>query len=155
MQVQDGYTIDSLGPEDLPQVMTVERLSFAHPWTEEAFAAEFHKPYAFFLGVRQGPRVVAVLLYWTVFPELHILSLGVHPDHRRRGLASWLLRVLIEMGPEMECDRIDLEVREHNLAGQGLYESLGFTKVGRRRRYYTDTMEDAILYSYVFPGEIA
>jgi len=151
----DGYSIDSLSLSDLADIMTVENLSFAHPWTEEAFAAEFDKPYAFFLGTRHGGRVVAVLLYWTVFPELHILSLGVHPEHRRRGLASWLLQVLIEMGPDLGCEKIDLEVREHNLAGQGLYEALGFSRVGRRRRYYTDTMEDALLYTYSFPGEIA
>jgi ribosomal-protein-alanine N-acetyltransferase len=151
----NGYTIDTLHPDDLPQVMVVERLSFAHPWNEEAFAAEFTKPYSFFLGVRQDGQVVAVLLYWVVFPEIHILSLGVHPDHRRQGLASWLLGVLLEMGPDMECEKIDLEVREHNLAGQKLYESMGFDRVGRRKRYYTDTMEDAFLYTYYFQGKQA
>ncbi|PKN27795.1 MAG: ribosomal-protein-alanine N-acetyltransferase [Deltaproteobacteria bacterium HGW-Deltaproteobacteria-22] len=151
----DGYLIDTLNPDDLPQVMMVERLSFAHPWNEEAFAAEFAKSYAFFLGVRQEHEVVAVLLYWVVFPEIHILSLGVHPDHRRQGLASWLLQVLMEMGPDMECEKIDLEVRENNLAGQKLYESMGFARVGRRKNYYTDTMEDAFLYSYYFRGKTA
>ncbi len=150
-----GYTIEPLQPADLPQIMIVERLSFAHPWTEEAFATEFSKPYAFFLGARRGHQVVAVLLYWVVFPEIHILSLGVHPEHRRRGLATWLLQVLLEMGPEMECEKIDLEVRENNLAGQKLYESIGFDRVGRRKKYYTDTMEDAFLYTYRFQGKTA
>jgi ribosomal-protein-alanine N-acetyltransferase len=150
-----GYTIDSLHPDDLDQVMIVERLSFAHPWNEEAFGAEFTKPYAFFLGVRHQRQVVAVLLYWVVFPEIHILSLGVHPDHRRLGLATLLLQVLMTMGPEMDCEKIDLEVRENNLAGQKLYESMGFDRVGRRKKYYTDTMEDAFLYTFYFQGKTA
>jgi len=150
-----GYSIEPLQPADLPQIMIVERLSFAHPWTEEAFSTEFTKPYAFFLGVRRGSQVVAVLLYWVVFPEIHILSLGVHPEHRRLGLATWLLQVLLEMGPDMECEKIDLEVRENNLGGQKLYESIGFDRVGRRKKYYTDTMEDAFLYTYRFQGKTA
>jgi ribosomal-protein-alanine N-acetyltransferase len=150
-----GYRIDTLNPADLPQIMNVERLSFAHPWTEEAFSTEFTKPYAFFLGVRRDRQVVAVLLYWVVFPEIHILSLGVHPEHRRQGLASLLLQVLLEMGPDMECEKIDLEVRENNIAGQKLYEIMGFDRVGRRKKYYTDTMEDAFLYTYSFQGKSA
>jgi len=150
-----GYTIDTLHPGDLTQIMIVERLSFVHPWNEDAFATEFTKPYAFFLGVRKGSQVVAVVLYWVVFPELHILSLGVHPEHRRLGLATWLLQVLMEMGPEMDCEKIDLEVRENNFSGQKLYESVGFDRVGRRKKYYTDTMEDAILYTYRFQGKTA
>ncbi len=145
-----GYVFDSLGPEDLPDIMAVERASFARPWPETEFAAEFGKPYAFFLGVRHQGRAVAVLLYWVIFPEIHIASLGVHPDHRRRGLAAQLLHLLMEVGSELGASQIDLEVRERNVAAQNLYEKLGFKRVGRRKAYYDDTGEDAFLYSYFF-----
>ena len=149
------YDIAPLQKEDLHEIMEIEKLSFAHPWTEEACAVEFSKPYSFFLGIRHRDRVVAVLLYWVIFPEIHILSLGVHPDHRRQKLASTLLQVLMEMGPDMECEQIDLEVRENNIAAQKLYEHLGFQKVGLRPHYYQDTNEDAFLYSYYFQGNCA
>ncbi len=149
------YSLVSLVPEDLPDIMEVERLSFAHPWSPEAFAAEFEKPYSSFLGIRLDGRVIAVCLYWVVLTEIHILSLGVHPDHRRKGCASALLEVLVEMGRELGCDRIDLEVRESNTPGQQLYENSGFVRVGVRPRYYPDTDEDAILYTLFLQEHVA
>jgi len=144
------YEIDSLQPEDLPDIMDVERASFARPWPEKAFVAEFENPYSRFLGVRHDGRVVAVLLYWLILPEIHIPSLGVHPNHRRRHLATWLLQALLEVGREIQASQIDLEVREHNKAAQRLYESMGFVRVGMRKGYYEDTGETAFLYSYYY-----
>lgn len=147
------YEIDRLNIEDLPDIMVVEQASFAYPWPQEAFVAEFSKPYSRFLGVRYGNHVVAVLLYWLVLPEIHISSLAVHPNHRRRHLATWLLQVLFEIGREWGASQIDLEVREHNIFAQQLYESMGFQRVGMRKKYYVDTDEAAYLYSYFYEND--
>jgi ribosomal-protein-alanine N-acetyltransferase len=70
----------------------------------------------------------------------------------RRGTASELMRELIRRAQNEAALAILLEVRESNLPARGLYEKHGFREVGRRRGYYADPAEDAILYALRFDG---
>jgi ribosomal-protein-alanine N-acetyltransferase len=73
--------------------------------------------------------------------ELHITTLAVRPEYRRKGYARALIRAALDAYPDVR--RVQLEVRPSNAAARALYESLGFTVAGVRRRYYGD--EDALL----------
>ena len=76
---------------------------------------------------------------------MHLLNLAVHPQHRRRGIAWNLLVEALNQARAQGARVAWLEVRPSNTAARALYESFGFEEVGRRRRYYDDTQEDAIL----------
>ncbi len=83
--------------------------------------------------VERSGRPVAFLLYRVVAGEGEILNLAVDPDYRRQGLARRLWAAV-----RTEAAVWHLEVRESNSAAIALYEALGFTRAGRRERYYAD-----------------
>ena len=76
--------------------------------------------------------------------------MAVHPDHRRGGAASALLRELICLVRESDGLFLTLEVRESNLPARRLYERFGFREAGRRRQFYSDPCEDALLLTLSF-----
>jgi ribosomal-protein-alanine N-acetyltransferase len=78
-----------------------------------------------------------------VFDELHLLQLAAHPKYRRIGVCTKLLNHALEK--EQRLNHVLLEVRETNKAAIAFYKKMGFYKVGRRRRYYADTGEDALV----------
>jgi len=77
--------------------------------------------------------------------EAEILNLGVSPGWRRVGIGRALINEVIALLRERGISSVFLEVRESNDAAQRLYESLGFTRVGRRRHYYRRPPEDAVV----------
>jgi [ribosomal protein S18]-alanine N-acetyltransferase len=138
--------IEPMTVADLPRVLAIERMSFTSPWTEANFRYEIEdNPSAFNLVGRTGGGVVAFACAHIVADELMINDLAVDASARRRGLGSVLLRHLVEGARIRGCRRATLEVRPSNAAARALYEAFGFEVVGRRRGYYADTGEDAIL----------
>jgi ribosomal-protein-alanine N-acetyltransferase len=77
--------------------------------------------------------------------DAHITTFSVHPDWRRRGVGQQLLMGVADMAREIGARRLTLEVRASNEAAQRLYERFGFDIVGRRKAYYTDNGEDALI----------
>lgn len=146
MAVDPSTRIRRAGPGDLPSVMEIERLCFQDPWPEPALAEELEPdPRRLPLLVEEKGRVLGVALVWAVADEMHVLSLGVRPEARRRGIASGLLDEVREQGLTRGCELITLEVREHNAGALAFYRRHGFLEVARRRRYYPDTREDALV----------
>jgi len=92
------------------------------------------------------PRVVCGYIgFWIVFEELHVLNVAVHPDWRRRGVATRLVRTVFESAIAKGVTRGLLEVRASNLPAQRLYTRFGFQVIARRSGYYTQPMEDALI----------
>lgn len=85
--------------------------------------------------------------------EGEILNLGVASDHRRRGIGRALVRSVLAALASRDVDAVYLEVRESNAGARRLYESLGFTEVGRRARYYRRPIEDAVLLRAAIPAD--
>ena len=137
---------------DLDDVLAIEQESFSEPWTRGMFEAELMgNPFGRFLGafchseMPPAKRLLGYICYWVVFEELRLMNLAVQPDHRRQGIASHLVRHAVEEGITQGTIRALLEVRAGNRLAQKLYETLGFQQYGRRRSYYTNPDEDAIL----------
>ena len=80
--------------------------------------------------------------------ELEILNLAVRPHIRRLGHGKRILRIVLRLARKMDINTVLLEVRTGNKAAIALYEGCGFLKVGRRRNYYADTGEDALVYAF-------
>lgn len=129
---------------DLPQVVAVERRAFPTPWSLAMFVLELSKPSgACFAALRDGELVGYVICsrYDTVW---HIMNVAVDPAYRRQGVATALLgRLLARVGDGTA--RLTLEVRPSNTGAIELYERFGFRSAGRRRRYYQDNGEDALV----------
>jgi ribosomal-protein-alanine N-acetyltransferase len=133
-------------PEDLDEVLVIERASFSMPWSRGAFLYEMQQNRVARCWVmREEGRVVAYLCLWEIADELHVTNIAVHPGARRRGLARMLLRGILDDSRGRGFRAVGLEVRPSNQHALALYDSLGFRVVGRRRGYYYDTGEDALV----------
>jgi ribosomal-protein-alanine N-acetyltransferase len=131
---------------DLQRVLAIERMCFTSPWTEANFRYEVEEnPMAWNLVGRADGEVVAFACAHIVADELMINDLAVDPSARRRGIGSGLLRHIMDGARIRGCRLATLEVRPSNAPARALYEAFGFEVVGRRRGYYADTGEDAIL----------
>jgi ribosomal protein S18 acetylase RimI-like enzyme len=82
-------------------------------------------------------------------PEWELENVVVAPAVRRTGLATKLLAALLKRARETNSERVFLEVRESNHAARALYVGLGFEESGRRKLYYANPAEDAVLYRLV------
>jgi ribosomal-protein-alanine N-acetyltransferase len=131
---------------DLDQVLAIERAVFPTPWSHRSFQFELRdNPHAKNLVVRVDGRVRAYACAHLIAGDLRINNIAVHESWRRRGLGSTLMSRLVELGRSAGCRIASLEVRPANRSARALYERYGFRVVGRRRGYYQDTGEDAVL----------
>jgi ribosomal-protein-alanine N-acetyltransferase len=131
---------------DLDEVLAIEQASFTLPWSRGAFLYEMQQNRAARCWVmREDGGVVGYVCLWEIADELHITNIAVHPAQRRRGLGRSLLGGVIHDGRERGLRVVVLEVRPSNREALPLYESFGFRVVGRRRGYYYDTGEDALV----------
>jgi [ribosomal protein S18]-alanine N-acetyltransferase len=141
-----ALTLAPMTPEDLDEVLEIERLSFKTPWSRAAFRYEIvQNRVARCVVVRSEGRLAGYLCLWEIGHEIHITNLAVHPHRRGQGLARALLQATLEDGRARGVTLAFLEVRPSNVEALGLYESLGFTVIGRRKGYYFDTGEDALV----------
>jgi ribosomal-protein-alanine N-acetyltransferase len=83
--------------------------------------------------------------FWSILEEAHITILAVHPDYQRQGLGQLLLCSVLRDAIRLKLEWATLEVKPSNQAALSLYQKFGFTEAGRRRRYYKDTGEDALI----------
>lgn len=135
-----------LGQEDAAAVAFLERICFTLPWSEKQYQAALgQKSFAAF-GLWRDHCLVAYLSVYHVAPEMEIVNIAVDPRQRRMGHGRSLMRMLLQVAVKMGMQKVSLEVRESNAAARALYESLGFCQSGRRRRYYPDNGEDALIY---------
>ncbi len=140
-------TIREMRLGDLPTVLAIDRQSFSMPWSERSYRFELLENPAAHLLVAQDDEgtVVGYVGFWLIVDEAHISTLAVHPERRRQGIGERLLRAALTWAAALGADLATLEVRASNHAAQALYDKHGFLVVGRRKNYYRDDGEDALL----------
>jgi len=148
--VSPAWRLEPMGDDHLRGVMEVETRSFPSPWPEEAFladpeAADWSHRLVLLDGARPeaGPR--GFIVFWTLHGELSIQNVAVHPDDRRLGGAWKLIEAAFAEGGRAGCAWAYLEVRPSNRPALELYRRWGFVPVGRRKGYYQDSGEDALV----------
>lgn len=140
-----GILIRAMRREDVPAVCAVDRQCFVQPWSPETFEAELDTTVVYYRVAEAGGQVAGYLGSHVIQDEAHVTTFGVDPALRRRGIGERLMADFLRHAVRSDCLRITLEVRESNLAAQGLYRKFGFQPVSRRRRYYSDNDEDAVV----------
>ena len=129
---------------DLPELIAIERRAFPTPWSLAMFVLELSKPASVCLAALREGQMVGFLICSRYDTVWHIMNVAVDPDRRRQGIARRLLTALLRR-IDVEGARFTLEVRESNTGAIALYERFGFRAAGRRRRYYQDNGEDAVI----------
>jgi [ribosomal protein S18]-alanine N-acetyltransferase len=131
---------------DLDEVVAIERVCFTLPWSRGAFLYEMEQNRVARCWVlREEARVIAYVCLWEIGEEVHVTNIAVRPESRRKGLGRTLLTSVLDDARQRRLRVIGLEVRPSNQEAIGLYDSFGFKVVGRRKGYYYDTGEDALV----------
>jgi len=133
--------------DDLDEVMAIETAVYPHPWTAGIFSDCIKVGYCCWTYREQGElRGYCVM---SLGPsEAHILTLCVHPDFQRQGLAKMIMNFMLTLAAKWEAETMYLEVRPSNEAAIQLYHSLDFIDAGRRPNYYpaeNNSREDALI----------
>ena len=159
------YTLRAMRGEDIPQVLVIDRLSFTLPWSAKTYAFEIENSRVSHLAVLEWDKpkrplehfwrklrglpasrpLVGYVASWIIAGEVHISTIAVHPQHRGRGLGELLLASMLLRAYHFEGRYSVLEVRASNMTARALYEKYEYRVVGRRKGYYRDNQEDALL----------
>lgn len=153
LQARKNLHIRRMMLEDLDRVVEIEPLAFgSHHWTRHDFAQELNNDFASYLIAELVPQendgqgdLIAYGGAWEVVDEMHITTLATDPNHRRKYGAESIITAFIDQALKNKIRGITLEVRVSNEAAQKLYGKYGFQSMGRRKRYYQDNHEDALL----------
>lgn len=156
----------------IPAVMEIEGESFSLPWPESGYRHELTRnEFAHYYVLRPRPAAssapkstrkrwwqvtrrrrgnnTGLILgyggFWLMYDEAHISTLAVRRMYRQQGLGEFLLVAMLDEAQRLGASRATLEVRVSNAAAQALYAKYGFEQVGRRKAYYNDNKEDALI----------
>lgn len=127
------------------QIADLERLCFNDPWSENSIASELNNKLSHWLVALDGEKVIAYVGSQTVLGETDMMNIAVHPDYRKRGIATELIQELINALNERNSHSLMLEVRESNDPAKELYLKMGFELVGIRKNYYRNPKENALI----------
>ena len=155
LQVGDcGISISRMTEHDLLEVVEIEEACGLSPWGWDAYHAELGQGSAAVMLVartdggeiaEQRRTLAGYIVARVVADELHVNNVAVRPQLRRHGIGATLLNAVMVKGAAMGANSAWLEVRASNQVAQKLYERCGFQVAGRRRDYYHQPVEDALI----------
>jgi [ribosomal protein S18]-alanine N-acetyltransferase len=133
--------------QELDGILALDAVCFHRPWTRADYERELADPSRCFLYVARDPagQIAAYCSFWRIFDEVHVNNFAVDPSRRRRGVGRALLAHVLAEAAALGAPRATLEVRASNAPAIALYQGGGFVTVGRRPRYYTHPIEDALI----------
>ncbi len=130
----------------LDEVYQIELDSFTIPWSKKALAEELaSNDTAYYIVAVEDDKVIGYAGMWHIVNEGHITNVAVKPERRREGIGNNLLKELFNYAKSREIIGMLLEVRINNYDAQRLYFKNGFILERVRKRYYSDTGEDALV----------
>ncbi len=134
--------------KDLPDVISIENLSFPNPWKMSTFIGEIANrdiSYPFMIVHQITAKNLGYIIYWKLNEEVQISNFAVHPDCRGFGLGEAVLRQVLDELIKAGLLYVFLEVRPSNYSARSLYEKMGFSVFGVRKNYYHSPPEDALV----------
>jgi ribosomal-protein-alanine N-acetyltransferase len=137
-----------LTSEDLSAILELDQACFGGLWTLEGYQRELDSPNSDLLGIfapHSSKKLLGMGCFWSILEEAHITIVAVHPQYHRQGLGQALVYALLKTASDRNLERATLEVRASNQAAISLYQKFGFKTAGRRRHYYQDNGEDALI----------
>jgi ribosomal-protein-alanine N-acetyltransferase len=145
-------TISTMTVDDLQGVLEIERSSFTTPWSEISFFNELKNSRSISKVARLEGRIAGYLCSSRLIDEGHILTFAVHPEFRKRGIASALIGDILDQLKREGCRFAFLEVRASNSGARKMYKKFGFRELGIRKNYYLSPVEDGVVMVLKFDG---
>ena len=146
--ISSDLKIQSLTTDNLTELLELDKACFDGLWTMQGYLRELESPNSHFLGLFSPfnhSELLGMGCFWSILEEAHITILAVHPQYHGQGLGKALLYSLLRTATDLGLERATLEVRDSNLVAISLYEKFWFKTAGKRRGYYKDNNEDALI----------
>ncbi len=141
-----SFRIKPFLEEYLDEIALLERTCFSTPWSKDLLASEIYNNNSNFLvAVDESNRVLGYVGLKFIMDEGYITNIAVFPQYRNNGVASELLKKIIEFGDSKNLKFISLEVRKSNVYAISLYKYQGFIFAGERKNFYSNPKEDAFI----------
>lgn len=137
--------IRKMTKDDLEAAARIEAACFRQCWSKQMLEESFAGAWNFFFGAEESGQLVGCGILSVVAGEGEVLRIAILEGFRRRGIGRELLEVMAEAARQKGAEGLTLEVRESNLAARKLYLCAGFQEEGRRKAYYREPKEDAII----------
>ena len=138
--------------EDAKALSELDKKCFSVPWSEKSFLDECKNKLAVYFVAKEDNDIVGYAGFWNVAGEGGITNIAVAPEKRRQGIAKAMLEKMISTAKELDLELLTLEVRQSNNAAISLYKSYGFEEIGKRKKFYTNPTEDALIMTLYFGG---
>lgn len=138
-------TFRRMTTDDADAIAELELKCFAMPWSRADFLRENKNELAEYIVGELDGKIIAYAGAWVSFNQAEVMNVAVEPELRGQGIGTILFGELIKAVKLRGATAITLEVRPSNTAAIKLYESFGLRSVGRRRGYYLDNGEDALI----------
>ena len=131
--------------EDVLMVAEIEKECFSKPWSEEAIKTAINDDLSHFIVAKIGNEVVGYGGMYSVMGEGYIYNIAVKRKYRKFGIGTNIVNELVNYSKIKSLNFLSLEVRKSNTPAINLYSNCGFEKVGNRKNFYTNPLEDAII----------
>jgi len=141
----EGLTIRTMTPRDLNAVNAIESVSFGSPWRPTSYARAIRETRQQFFTAERHGYIVGYAGFWVEHDMAHIAKVAVHPDYRRQGIATAMLKYLLDQIRRFGLGRAYLEVRRSNAGAQELYRRFGFVFERIQPHAYPNDGEDAFV----------
>jgi ribosomal-protein-alanine N-acetyltransferase len=146
MQLRQRTVIEEMTLDDVVAVQEIEREIFLTPWPRNAYQRELlQNKMASYIVLRDRDEIIGYAGLWKMHDEAHVTTVGVRRRDQGKGFGIALMLALIGRAYTLNSRWMTLEVRASNHGAMAMYEKLGFKVIGRRRGYYTDDGEDAVV----------
>lgn len=142
--------IETMTPAHLDGVCALEQECFVHPWSRQSLEESLANEQSLFYVAVENGTIIGYIGMSCVLDEGYLYNVAVKADHRKKGIGSALLRTLVTHCQKHRFAFLTLEVRQSNRDARSLYQAFGFIKVGERKDYYTDPVENAVLMTLYF-----
>jgi [ribosomal protein S18]-alanine N-acetyltransferase len=141
--------IRTMRSADLPQVMLIELSTFTMPWTESTFRGLLRRRDSDLFVADIKGEIAGYAVFWAVIDQGELGNVAVDESFRGKGIGSKLIKAVLDRATERGVQEVFLEVRKSNVRAQDLYKTFGFSEVGRRKNYYLEPLEDALVMKKV------
>lgn len=146
MLLLNEITIRRADSTDIDALTEMDHLCFTDPWSRESYRQELEdNAMAYYFIAEAAGEPIGFAGLWKIVDEGHITNVAVCPGFRRHHAGKCLVEQLIKVTEKQGIVAYTLEVRATNQAAICLYRQLGFETEGRRRGYYADNGEDALI----------
>lgn len=135
--------------DHLIDIVHIEQSCFKQPWTLDQYKALLQKSNFFILMVLRSDAVKGYISFFHLHEEAEIINIAVMPEERGAGLGMMLVQETLNICRQRKARKIFLEVRPSNEPALKIYRQLGFEEKARRKNYYPDNHEDALVMSLV------